>query len=357
MTRRQHNAPPRAVKALLPLLALLLAATPAAARLRPAVIVFYNGLGTPAAARLWGRVLADKEPDRATPRESRWRKLKRTWHELDSDEVRHAELDVKVLGRTFPVKADGEGLFKLDLKGPLAVGQHPVTGTLRGPRRHRVEEGRLLVWPARGGTAVVSDIDDTVLQTGVTNKLKMFKRVLFSNAHDLKAFDHAAALYGAWSQRGYPVVFVSGSPVNLYSRLTQFLALRGFPTAVLLLKHLGLEKGADSLTDQIAYKQRRIREVLDLLPGYKLLCVGDTGEKDPEIYARVRAANTVLVTEVMIHRVTQEEKIAPRFQGQIVFDSYLDLANELRRRKRLTPAEVRSIAKKPSNDPGSRQDR
>jgi phosphatidate phosphatase APP1 len=337
------------VKAVLPLMLMLLAAAPAAARQRPAVIVFYNGLGTPAAARLWGRVLADKEPGKATASESRWRKIKRTWHELDSDEVRNAELEVKVLNRTLAIKADNEGLFKVDLKGPLAVGQHAVTGVLKGPRRHRVEEGRLLIWPARG-TVVVSDIDDTVLQTGVTNKLKMFKRVLFSNAHDLKTYDHAAALYRTWSKHGHPIVFVSGSPVNLYTRLKQFLALRGFPTSVLLLKNLGLEKGADALTDQIGYKQRRIREVLELLPGYKLLCVGDTGEKDPEIYAKVRAANRALVTEVMIHRVTQEEKISPRFQGQIVFDTYLDLANELRRRKHLTPSEVKALARSLSAD-------
>jgi phosphatidate phosphatase APP1 len=330
---------------MLVVLGLALAAPAAHAKTQGAVIVIYNGLGTTAGARIWGRALADKEPAAAKADESKWRKLRRTLRELDSDELRHAELELNVLGRSYPVKADSEGLFRLDIKGPLAEGSHRVEAKLKVPagRTCRVEEGKLLVWPKRPGIAVVSDIDDTVLQTGVTDKVQMFKRVLFSNAHDLKTFETAPALYQTWSKRGYPVVFVSGSPVNLYTRLQQFLGMRRFPAAVLMLKNLGLERGADSLTEQKAYKQRRIREVLELLPGYKLLLVGDTGEKDPEIYSTLSQGEKGLVLEIMIHRVTREEKIAPRFAGQIVFDTYLDLAKELRRRKRLTPAEVKAL--------------
>jgi phosphatidate phosphatase APP1 len=327
----------------------LLTPPPAGARTRPAVVVIYNGLGTPAGARVWGRAFADKEPGAATPSESKWRKLRRTLNELESEELRHAELELKVLGRSYPVKADSEGLFRVDLKGPLAEGSHRVEAKLKVPARaFRVEEGKLLVWPKRPGVAVLSDIDDTVLQTGVTDKLQMIKRVLFSNAHDLKTFDQAPALFQAWSKRGYPVVFVSGSPVNLYTRLTQFFSLRGFPTPVLLLKNLGLERGADSLTDQRAYKLRRIREVLELLPGYKLLLVGDSGEKDPEIYSALRQGNKGIVLEIMIHRVTREEKIATRFAGQLVFDTYSDLAKELRRLGRLTPADVKAMQAPPA---------
>jgi phosphatidate phosphatase APP1 len=307
--------------------------------------VIYNGLGTVAGARISGRVLEDKGAGPAKSGESRWRKLRRTLGELESDEIADAQLELSVLGKTHAVRADKEGLFTLDLKGPLAAGAHEVGAKLISPARAAsVEAGRLLVYAKKPGVAVLSDIDDTVLQTGVTNKAKMLKRVLLSNAHDLKTYAGAPALYLVWAKRGYPIVFVSGSPINLYSRLREFFSLRGFPTAAVLLKNLGVSKGSDSLFDQKEYKLRRIKEVRGLLPGYRLLMVGDTGEKDPEIYSAARVASPRGVTEILIHRVTKEEPTSARFRGQTVFDDYRELARALHKRKALSAAELKTVS-------------
>lgn len=307
-----------------------------------ALIVIYNGIGTTAAARLWGRVLEDKGPGAVAAGESKLRKLQRSWHELESDEIEHAQLSVRVLGRAYPVRADDEGLFELELRGPLPPGSHPVDAAM-SDRPFRVERGQLLVWPARPGVAVVSDIDDTVLQTGVGNKVRMMKRVLFSNALDLKTFEGAPELYRCWRRRGYPLIFVSGSPVNLYSRLTQFLTVHGFPEAALLLKNLGAGKGADALTEQQEYKLRRVRQVQALLPGYRLLLVGDSGEKDPEVYAEVRRADEKGVAGIFIHRVTADRPDSPRLRGELLFNDYPSLARELGKRRALTAAEVKQV--------------
>jgi phosphatidate phosphatase APP1 len=323
--------------------AFLLLAGTAEARERPARIVIYNGIGTVASARLWGRVLEDPGKGAPTAGESKWRKLKRSLSELESDEIAHASLSIEVLGKKHPLKADGEGLFQLDLKGPLPVGEHEVSATLAGKRPFSVEKGRLRVVPAAPGIAILSDIDDTVLQTGVTDKAKMLKKVLFSNAHDLQTYPGAAALYQVWQRRGYPIVFVSGSPVNLYSRLQQFFALRGFPPAPLLLKNLGGGKGSDSLFDQKGYKLRRILEVQALLPGYRFILVGDTGEKDPEIYSIIRDRDRKRVVEILIHRVTKEAASLGRFHGERVFDSYLELARLLHKSRALDKKELDAI--------------
>jgi phosphatidate phosphatase APP1 len=308
----------------------------------PALVVVYNGFGTEARARLWGRTLHDRGLGPARPGESRWKKLERIVGELHSDELRNASLTVKVLGKSYPVKSDSEGLFALDLPGPLPVGLHDVDARLE-QRPFRTEAGRLLVAPRKPGVAVVSDIDDTILQTGVTDKATMIRRLLSSNAHDLRTYPQAPGLYRIWARRGYPIVFVSGSPVNLYSRITQFLALRGFPASALLLKNPGLEKGADSLFEQRNYKLRRIREVQSLLPGYRLLLVGDSGEQDPEIYAEVRRSRGADVLCSMIHRVTSEAAGAPRLQQHLVFDSYMQLARALFERRQLTAAELKEL--------------
>ncbi len=306
----------------------------------PAVIVLYDGFGTVDGATLGGRVLEDQGLDRPRRNESWYRRVKRSVQLLESDEIPHAELELKVLGRRQRIKADKEGLFRLALKGPLPAGEHRVSARLlRTKRRQRTIEGRLQVWPrarSKGSAApvaVVSDIDDTVLESGVTNKKKLIWRLLTRNATQLKSYAGAPALYRALRARGYPIVFVSGSPVNLYPRLRHFFARQRFPRAPMLLKNLGLSKGSDKLFGQRAYKLRQIATVQRLLPGYRLLLIGDSGEKDPEIYAAVQRQAPERVVATLIHRVTDEKASSRRFAGQLLFARYAEAARELRRRR------------------------
>lgn len=324
---------------------ILLAATtlplPALAETKRARIVLYNGFGTTAGARLGGRVLEDKPHGKAKKKESWYRKLRRNLSALESDEIPNVALEVTVLGKKHKVKADDEGLFWIKLKGPLKVGDHPITARLTGKRPYRTEAARLQVWPKKPGVVVISDIDDTVLDTKVTSKVKMLKGVLLKSARDLNTFKGAPPLFRVWARRGYPVVFVSGSPVNLYSRLQHFLSLSGFPAAPLMLKELGKDK----LTEQKGYKLRQIKMVLDLLPGYEMILVGDSGEKDPEVYAAVVKKHGRKVKAIGIHRVTDESARDARFKGQVLFKKYRKLARKLRDKGLLTRAEYKKVKK------------
>jgi phosphatidate phosphatase APP1 len=345
---RQHSPESKGVNRIAPwITAVALLAPSQAAAVPPAAIVIYNGLGTVERARVWGRVLEDKGLEVPGKGERWWGKLKRSYQAFESDEIPHARLELKILDRRISVKADGEGLFQADLEGPLPTGSHRVRAALKGGGSFRVIEGQLRVWPRGPGVAVVSDIDDTILRTGVGDKLKMIKRVALSSAEDLKSFDHAPALYQAWARSGAPIVFVSGSPINLYSRLARFMALKGLPAAPMLLKNLGTTEGADALRDQVRYKLRRIEEVCRLLPGYHLVLIGDSGERDPEIYAEIRRRKGRAVRRILIHKVTEEDPRSARFRGQILFSSYLQLARRLREIGILGVAELKAIRARP----------
>jgi phosphatidate phosphatase APP1 len=320
--------------------------TAEARRRKPVVIQIYNGFGTPKAARVWGRVLEDKGLPAPKAKESWYSKLKRNYHALESDEIPEAQLEIRVLGRRQPVKADKEGLFEVKIKGPIREGKHPVTARFIADddgkkRRFRVVGGKLLVWPAKPGVAVISDIDDTVLETGVGSKLRMAKRVMTTNARDLKTFTGAPALYRVWSARGYPLVFVSGSPVNLYLKLTRFLALKRFPRAPLMLKDFGFK----DLTKQKAYKLAHIATAAQLLPGYRFILVGDDGEQDPEIYKEVERRYKGRVEVVLIHKVSKKPKPAPK--GQLHFDDFRKVAAALHKRRLLSAAELKKVGGRP----------
>lgn len=92
------------------------------------------------------------------------------------------------------------------------------------------------------------------------------------------------------------------------------------------------------MTEQIEYKLRRIAEAMALLPGYRLILVGDSGEKDPEIYRRVASKHRGLVLATFIHRVTDEPSTSARFKGQRLIARYAEAARALAALK-LLPAD------------------
>jgi phosphatidate phosphatase APP1 len=305
---------------------------------RRAVVVIYDGFGSEAGAELSGRALEDRGLSEAGSNERRWHKLKRNLRALHSYELPRARVDVSVLGRSYPLRADQEGVFRLKLPGPLPIGRHAVRATLIGERAFRVQAGWLHVYSARPGVAVISDIDDTVLRTGVTNKLKMIRRVLLSNARDLESFPHAAALYRMFVRKRMPLIFVSGSPISFYSRLQRFFAYRLFPRAPIYLKDFG----SDRLFDQTKYKLDRIAGAMALLPNYRFVLIGDSGEKDPEIYNQARRRYPSRVVRILIHNVTNSAAKEERFAGCTLFSKYSAAAESLLGSV-LTTADVESV--------------
>ncbi len=81
---------------------------------------------------------------------------------------------------------------------------------------------------AEGG--VISDIDDTVLQSSATNYLRAAQLMFLDNARTRFLFAGVAALYHALSAdgRNLAIFYVSSSPWNLYELLTDFFDFQGF---------------------------------------------------------------------------------------------------------------------------------
>jgi phosphatidate phosphatase APP1 len=145
---------------------------------------------------------------------------------------------------------------------------------------------------------VISDIDDTVLETGVQRAARMVWQTLTGSAITRQPFPGAAELYQdlADGDRN-PVFYISSSPWNLHAFITEFLRHRGFPAGPVLLRDLlGTAAGREE-------KHGRIHEVLDLHPDLQFVLIGDSGEKDPEIYADVVRSRPDRVRAVYIREV------------------------------------------------------
>jgi phosphatidate phosphatase APP1 len=174
--------------------------------------------------------------------------------------------------------------------------------------------GLVLVPPPSATFGVISDLDDTVIRTGVASKLSMAKNVLLGNAHTRLPFPGVAAFYRALERGGEayarnPVFYVSSSPWNLYDLLDEFLSLRKIPAGPLMLRDWGLEHG-DAPSGHGAHKSGHIKAILDLYPTLPFILVGDSGQEDPEIYHRAVHDHPGRILAVYIRNVSRHPERA-----------------------------------------------
>ncbi len=174
---------------------------------------------------------------------------------------------------------DGEGYFRLELEGAFPAGWNDVTLELLHPANAQAT-ARVLV-PARGARfGLISDLDDTVVTSNVTRKIRMILTAALSNARTRKPFEGVAAFYRALHAGVNPVFYVSKSPWNLYAPIVEYLEVQGLPQGPLLLRDFGF------FTDK-NHKTRAIEEILLTYPALEFVLSGDSGEQDPQIYAEI----------------------------------------------------------------------
>jgi phosphatidate phosphatase APP1 len=259
----------------------------------PIHILPYRGFGTRERWLIQGRVLQDEPLGAAGEKDRIWRNIENTWRRFESDEVPGARLRVRAPGWEQEVVADGEGYFQAQVEPPAfeptALWQ-TVELELLQPVPGVRASASVLVPPADAELGVISDIDDTVIETGVTKRLAMARTVFLRNARTRLPFKGVAAFYqalveGRTGTANNPLFFVSGSPWNLYSLLAEFMDLQSIPRGPILLRDFGLRKLAKKATGE--HKLGCIRTILDLYPKLPFILIGDSGEKDPEIYRQV----------------------------------------------------------------------
>jgi phosphatidate phosphatase APP1 len=265
-------------------------------RLGPLQIVAYRGFGTAACVVLRGRVLEASALERSLPADSAFRSFRRMLRRFFSRELPEAT----VRGQLGPSAANGstddEGYFDLPVvaPGPADLGDWAIAEVevVGAPVRGLVPvsaTAEILIPGPGAKLGIISDIDDTVLQTHVTQKLKMIWVTLSGSAFTRMPFEGTSELYhalvsGAPGQANNPVFYVSKSPWNLYDFLVDFLDHHGLPRGPLLLRDIGLHEAPP-----VDHKSAAVRELLEMYPELPFVLIGDSGERDPEIYLETAA--------------------------------------------------------------------
>jgi phosphatidate phosphatase APP1 len=265
----------------------------------PVKIVPYRGFGTHQKIFLKGRVLEEKNISPASEDASLWNNLVDTFKRMESDEVPYARLKAEFYDQEQDIQADEEGMFdvEFDIQSALPKDQlwHTVKLTLLAPDVTEYKgvvraTGEVLIPPENADFGVISDIDDTVLQTGATHLLEMARNVFLRNAHARLPFPGVAAFYrallmGSKGQEINPLFYVSSSPWNLYDLLVEFFHLQNIPLGpVLFLRNWGITEEEILPLKHRDYKYSVIRQIMEMYPHLPFILVGDSGQEDPEIY-------------------------------------------------------------------------
>lgn len=260
-------------------------------RLGPLTIVPYRGYGTEQRAVLRGRVVEASALERSLPADSRWRNIRRMLRRFNSHEVPDVRIKASIGAMDATTCTDDEGYFEVSLASPELSGHgawklawvEVMDAKVRGAEPVRAA-AEVLVPGREVELCVVSDIDDTVLQTHVSQRLRMIWVTLSGSAFTRMPFEGTSELYralaaGASGYAGNPVFYVSKSPWNLYDFLVDFLDYHDLPRGPLLLRDIGLREAPP-----LDHKTETVQQLLATYPGLPFVLIGDSGERDPDIY-------------------------------------------------------------------------
>jgi phosphatidate phosphatase APP1 len=305
----------------------------------------YTAYGTPTGGTILGR--AHEGPPPAPTPPGPFEAIRELRRALDVEALPLTRVSIRVADREWIVATDSHGYFEVALTPGLPAPTAHVEVRLVDPRwRAAPLRGEVPVFGDAQGLALLSDVDDTLLDTHARHKLHLLAHILSHPSSELLAFHGAAATLTALAGAGAdarPLVYVSGSPTSFRRRIGDWLARAGFPSGPLILKRFSSEP----IRDQMAYKWPHVIALVDALPSRQWILFGDSGESDPEIYRRLMLERPGRVRMVYIHVVTGEAADAPRFSGMIPFREWAEAAADL---------EGRGLIIRPVDEPLSSRD-
>lgn len=229
-------------------------------------------------------------------------------------------------GTVQTVDTDADGYFRIHLTlaepPPETSVWHQVALELDGPGLGPVHAtGDVFIPPASSRLVVISDIDDTVVETGVANVFKMLWRLFVADAEDRIAFPGVASLYrglheGPAGDQRNPMLYVSRAPWGTYDVLAEVFRRHAIPVGpILFLREWGLSWRNPVPRKAEGHKELLIKHILDLYRDLPFLLIGDSGQHDPEIYRRIVEEHPGRILAVYIRDVSRSRERLQEIEG------------------------------------------
>ena len=278
------------------------------------VVEPYRGYGSDREAFLIGRVFRQTHAEEAADLHDLWAHLRDIARRIRRRALAGVPVTATLGTATSEAETDRDGYYRvhLNLFGKPAGGKdgwHAAKLTVAvGPIIEA--ETSVFIPPPGSRFVVVSDIDDTVMHTGVANKLAMLWRLFVARAESRVAFSGVAAFYralhhGVNGGEANPILYVSRAPWGTYDMLTTFFRAHDIPVGPeLFLREWGLSWRHPWPRRASDHKCELIDNMLALYPDMPFVLIGDSGQHDPEVYADIVQRHAGRVTAIYIRDVT-----------------------------------------------------
>lgn len=266
----------------------------------PLQIIVFQSYGTHNHFYARGRALEDENI--SLDRKNVFGLLVNSYKRFESDEIKNTTLTITLPNhQEIKTKTDKDGYFLVDekienlnelttsegwLKYSISFTDSAIKQKINNNNNF---EGEVLIPSKKAEFGVISDIDDTILHTGVVSKLKwkLLINTLFKSPYNRKALEGSSDFYtllhaGKSGNNANPFFYVSHSPWNMYRYLEYFLNKNNFPKGAILLRTM-----RNIFSKKKNDKPQKQKEIINILKTYTdmpFILIGDAGEHDADIY-------------------------------------------------------------------------
>lgn len=238
------------------------------------------------------------------------------WFLVDNERGKYVmtSLSTQALG---PTEANGHAKIEFWLDDQhVSVPSLTFTAVLPAGDKRIFNGEVFLIEPE--GVSVISDIDDTIKISEVTDRKKLLENTF------LKPFEAAPGMVDAYKRlaaAGMAFHYVSSSPWQLYPPLIDFVRSNNYPLGSFHLRTFRVKDETifNVLKSSEITKPPVINKLLADYPKREFILIGDSGEKDPEIYGKIARENSDRIRHIYIRSITfetdKDERYKEAFKG------------------------------------------
>ncbi len=297
----------------------------------PFQIIPFRTYGTSTHLYAKGRALEDENIDLS--KRGFFQMFWNTYKRFETDLIKNADLLLTLPdGRTIETRTDNQGYYLIDktvenlleIVGEDGFLKYEISFSTKFKRRKIQSDnkfkGEILIPCETAKFGVISDVDDTIIHTGLTSRFKwrVVKNTVFKRAEKRIPLEGAADFYtklqkGKSGHDCNPIFYVSHSPWNLYRYLELFLETNHFPKGPILLRDFvnPLTKRFQPRAEKVEKpeKQKEILNILKTYPKLPFILIGDSGEHDPDIYIEIAEAHPERILAIYMRSVNHKRKM------------------------------------------------
>jgi len=234
-----------------------------------------------------GRVFEKKEELKVSRDDGYLTNFKNKLFEIFNDEKEYAEVTISINEDKYQILSDEEGYFEFELTSHKKRFSHNqlIEVSINGGKT--ISRCTAFIPTEEEQIGVISDFDDTLVISNVTDKIGLFFNLFLKNYKQRKPIKETYNIIKETIKGKNRAFFiVTGSPKQLHKSIEKFLDYHNFPKRTIITKKLHGEN-SDPIFNQLEYKFNKVKNIILLYPQIKWRLIGDSGEKDREAYEKI----------------------------------------------------------------------